>query len=79
MYLKQLNIIFKNFKNKYLIIEFIPEGDPKVSILIKGDKSKLKNYNLEYFKELCSTLFEIIEMSKLNESNRTLLLLKVRK
>ena len=79
LYLKQLNIIFKNFKNKYLIIEFIPEGDPKVSILIKGDKSKLKNYNLEYFKELCSTLFEIIEMSKLNESNRTLLLLKVRK
>lgn len=72
----QIAEMFSNFSNGYVIIEFIPKGDSKVSILLKDKTHNYKEYNEAEFINALSVYFNIKEVISLKESLRKLILLE---
>lgn len=64
---------------KYLIIEFIPKSDSKVKQLLSSRKDIFLNYNIKNFEKEFSDYFEILQINQVNNSNRILYLMKVKK
>ena len=62
-----------------LIIEFVPKQDSKVQILLSTREDIFSNYNEECFEAEYSKYFEIEEKVKIDESERTLYLMKNKK
>jgi hypothetical protein len=72
----QITEMFSLFSSKYLITEFIPANDSKVQLLIKNKKIDLSAYTIESFKTALEKYFNIIEETKLADSDRILILLQ---
>lgn len=68
--------LFSKFTKNYLIVEFIPNLDRKVKVLMLGKSARAEGYNYELFMKNIHTNFELIEQVKLDFSSRTLLLLR---
>jgi hypothetical protein len=68
--------MFSNFSKGYVIIEFIPKGDSKVSILLKDKTHDYKEYDEVEFMNALSVYFNIKEVISLKESLRKLILLE---
>jgi SAM-dependent methyltransferase len=73
---EQISLIFADFSNKYLIVEFIPINDNKVQILIKGRSNNLIDYNENYFTLALSKYFFIKETLSLKNTCRKLFLIE---
>lgn len=72
----QISLIFANFSNGFLIVEFIPINDNKVQKIIKGKSFNLNEYNENHFIKEFSNLFIIRETVSLNDTARRLFLLE---
>ena len=71
--------IFKMFSENYLIVEFIPDTDNKVQLLIKDKMINLVEYNEENFITVFSSWFLIKEAISIKDSGRRLFLLERKK
>ena len=74
--LSQIAEMFSLFSSKYLITEFIPANDSKVQLLIKNRNKDLSAYTIEAYKTALEKYFNIIEETKLDGSERILILLQ---
>ena len=74
--LSQIAEMFSLFSSKYLITEFIPANDSKVQLLIKNRNKNLSAYTIEAYKTALEKYFNIIEETKLDCSERILILLQ---
>ncbi|MEI6586878.1 MAG: hypothetical protein WCL56_12375 [Sediminibacterium sp.] len=74
--LSQIAEMFALFSSKYLITEFIPANDSKVQLLIKNRNKDLRTYTIEAYKTALEKYFNIIETTKLDGSERILILLQ---
>jgi hypothetical protein len=72
----QIAEMYSIFSSKYLITEFVPESDFKVQLLIKNRNKDLSSYTLELYKISLEKYFNIIEATKLDDSDRILILLQ---
>ena len=72
----QIAEMFSSFSKGYVIIEFIPKGDSKVSILLKDKTHDYKEYDEAEFIKALSVYFNIKEVISLKESLRKLILLE---
>jgi SAM-dependent methyltransferase len=72
----QIAEMYSMFSSKYLITEFVPESDSKVQLLIKNKNKDLSSYTLELYKISLEKYFNIIEATKLDDSDRILILLQ---
>jgi len=61
-----------------LIIEFIPKEDSQVEVLLKTRDDIFNQYNQVEFEKAFSRYYDIIELSKIDDSDRTLFLMKRR-
>ncbi|MFT4521345.1 MAG: hypothetical protein ACI8ZN_000274 [Bacteroidia bacterium] len=61
---------------KYLIIEFVPKGDSQVDILLTTRTDIFPNYTLQGFEKAFLPFFDVIQKVGVNESTRTMYLLK---
>jgi len=61
---------------KYLIIEFVPKEDSNVQILLQNRKDIFDHYSKQGFEKTFSEYFRIIQVENIQESKRTLYLLK---
>ena len=64
---------------KNLIIEFVPKSDSKVKILLSTREDIFPNYTEECFENEYSKYFDIIEKIKIDNTERTLYLMKNKK
>lgn len=64
--------------SNYLIIEFVPKEDSKVQTLLATREDIFDKYDINNFKREFENCFEIIEESLIDNSKRTLFLLKNR-
>lgn len=60
--------------SKYLIIEFIPESDPKIVFLLQSKNRKLLNYNVIEFEHSMCFKFKIIKKIEIFNSSRIIYL-----
>ena len=74
--LSQIAEMFSLFSSKYLITEFIPANDSKVQLLIKNRNKDLSAYTIDSYKNALEKYFNIIEETKLDGSERILILLQ---
>lgn len=74
--LSQIAEMFSLFSSKYLITEFIPANDSKVQLLIKNRNKDLSAYTIDSYKKALEKYFNIIETTKLDGSERKLILLQ---
>ena len=74
--LSQITEMFSLFSSKYLITEFIPANDSKVQLLIKNRNKDLSAYTIDSYKNALEKYFNIIEETKLDGSERILILLQ---
>ena len=72
----QIAEMFSMFSKGHAIIEFIPKGDSKVSILLKDKTHEHKEYQETEFIDALSVYFKIKEVVSLKESLRKLILLE---
>lgn len=78
------NITFSQVANYFsglsdwLIIEFIPKTDSQVVKLLSSRKDIYSNYSIELFEKEFKNYFEIIDCVPIEESERTLYLMKVK-
>jgi hypothetical protein len=63
---------------EWAIVEFIPKTDPKVELLLADREDVFSSYNQEQFERACSAHFTIEEREPINESERSLYLLRAR-
>lgn len=61
---------------KYLIIEFVPKGDSQVQKLLSTRKDIFEHYHQDGFEKAFQEQFTIINKNNINESERTLYLLR---
>lgn len=61
---------------KFLIIEFVPKDDSQVAKLLLNRKDIFPNYTLEYFEQIFSSRFDLLEKELLADSTRVLYLFK---
>ena len=77
------NVPFENIANYFsklcdtLIIEFVPKNDSKVQILLLNREDVFPDYTIENFKEQFSKYFTIEESIPVEDSLRTVFLMKV--
>ena len=62
---------------EYLIIEFVPKNDSQVQKLLRTRKDIFEVYDEDHFEEIFRKYYEIINKKQINESKRTLYLMKV--
>ena len=74
--LSQIAEMFSLFSSKLLITEFIPANDSKVQLLIKNRNKDLSGYTINTYKTALEKYFKIIEETKLDGSERILILLQ---
>jgi 23S rRNA U2552 (ribose-2'-O)-methylase RlmE/FtsJ len=72
----QITELLAKFNSKYLIIEFVPIQDSKVQLLIKNKQKDFSSYTQENFTAALIEYFKIIEVKKIEGSDRELLLLE---
>ena len=72
----QITELLAKFNSKYLIIEFVPIQDSKVQLLIKNKQRDFSNYTQENFIEALLQYFKLIEIKKMEDTDRQLLLLE---
>ena len=72
----QIAELLAKFNSKYLIVEFVPIQDSKVKLLIKNKQSKFSSYTQENFTEALLQYFKLLEIKKIEGSDRELLLLE---
>ena len=60
----------------WLVIEFVPKSDPKVRKLLATREDVFPGYTREGFEEAFGTVFEIRESQQIEQSERTLYLMK---
>lgn len=63
-------------KTKYLLIEFVPKGDPKVQQLLSHRKDVFENYDQTTFENSFLVYFEILNKETIQTTNRILYLMK---
>jgi SAM-dependent methyltransferase len=68
--------LFAKFNSKYLIIEFVPIHDSKVQLLIKNKQKDFSSYTQENFTASLLQYFKLIEVKKMEDTDRQLLLLE---
>ena len=68
--------LFAKFNSKYLIVEFVPIQDSKVQLLIKNKQRDFSSYTQENFRTALSEYFKLLEIIKIEGSDRELLLLE---
>ena len=61
---------------EYLIIEFVPKDDTKVIKLLSTRKDIFNDYNIDYFENVFSNYYKIIEKNKIRNSKRVIYLMK---
>ena len=61
---------------KYLIIEFIDKNDSQIKKLLQNREDVFEDYTEDNFESLALTYFEIVDSSKIKNSNRKMYLLK---
>lgn len=64
---------------KWLVIEFVPKEDKKVQTLLKNRNDIFNQYNQKTFESVFKNYFEIITIQPIQDSLRTLYLMKVLK
>jgi hypothetical protein len=62
--------------SKYLVIEFIPKSDSQVQRLLQTREDIFYDYNVKSFEEVFSRYFTIIESVKIQDSDRTMYLMR---
>jgi hypothetical protein len=66
---------FARVVNKYLIIEFVPKTDEKVTLMLRGKKDIYTSYNEEKFAKEFGDRFRLIEKQPVGDSGRVMYLL----
>jgi len=61
---------------EYLIIEFVPKNDSQVKKLLASRKDIFDRYDIESFRNDYSHYFDILEEKNIENSERTLFLMK---
>jgi SAM-dependent methyltransferase len=72
----QIAELLAKFNSKYLIIEFVPIQDSKVQLLIKNKQRDFSNYTQENFTAALLQYFKLVEVKKMEGTDRELLLLE---
>jgi FkbM family methyltransferase len=72
----QIAELLAKFNSKYLIIEFVPIQDSKVQLLIKNKQKDFSSYTQENFTASLLQYFKLIEVKKMEDTDRQLLLLE---
>jgi precorrin-6B methylase 2 len=72
----QIAELFAKFNSKYLIVEFVPIQDSKVQLLIKNKQRDFSSYTQENFTTALLEYFKLMEIKKIEGSDRELLLLE---
>ena len=72
----QIAEILAKFNSKYLIIEFVPIQDSKVQLLIKNKQRDFSSYTQEKFTAALMQYFKLVEVKKMGDTDRELLLLE---
>jgi FkbM family methyltransferase len=72
----QIAELLAKFNSKYLIIEFVPIRDSKVQLLIKNKQKDFSIYTQENFTIALLQYFKLIEVKKMEDTDRQLLLLE---
>ena len=72
----QIAELLAKFDSKYLIIEFVPIQDSKVQLLIKNKQRDFSSYTQENFTASLLKYFKLIEVKKMEGTDRELLLLE---
>jgi hypothetical protein len=72
----QIAELFAKFNSKYLIVEFVPIKDSKVQLLIKNKQRNFTGYTQENFTAAVLKYFKLMEIKKIEGSDRELLLLE---
>ena len=70
----QITELLAKFNSKYLIIEFVPIQDSKVQLLIKNKQRDFSSYTQENFTASLLEYFKLIEVKKMEGTDRELLL-----
>jgi ribosomal protein L11 methylase PrmA len=75
-----LPLVAKEFARlcRYLLIEFVPHDDPKVSFMLSSREDIFGGYSEEAFRRAFESFFEISAREKLGDSGRTLYLMEAR-
>jgi hypothetical protein len=72
----QIAELLSKFNSKYLIVEFVPIQDSKVQLLIKNKQKDFSSYTQENFTTTLFEYFKLMEIKKIEGSDRELLLLE---
>jgi FkbM family methyltransferase len=72
----QITELLAKFNSKYLIVEFVPILDSKVQLLIKNKQRDFSSYTQENFIAALLEYFKLMEIKKIEGSDRELLLLE---
>jgi SAM-dependent methyltransferase len=72
----QIAELLAKFNSKYLIVEFVPIQDSKVQLLIKNKQKDFSSYTQENFRTALLEYFKLMEIKKIEGSDRELLLLE---
>jgi ribosomal protein L11 methylase PrmA len=72
----QIATVLNKLSNKYLIVEFIDIADKKVQELIVNNYTNQEDYTETNFIESLAKYFKILEIKKLQNSNRSLLFME---
>jgi SAM-dependent methyltransferase len=72
----QIAELLVKFNSKYLIVEFVPIQDSKVQLLIKNKQKDFSSYTQENFIPALLQYFRLMEIKKIEGSDRELLLLE---
>ena len=62
--------------SEYLIMEFVPKDDSQVQLLLNTRIDIFPDYNQQNFESQFSEYYEIIEMTRLEDSKRTMYLFR---
>ena len=72
----QIAELLAKFNSKYLIIEFVPIQDSKVQLLIKNNQRDFSFYTQENFTAALLQYFKLVEVKKMGDTDREILLLE---
>ena len=72
----QIAELLAKFNSKILIIEFVPIQDSKVQLLIKNKQRDFSSYTQENFTAALMQYFKLVEVKKMEGTDRELLLLE---
>jgi len=62
---------------RYLIIEYVPQEDSQVQLMLATRKNIFEDYDLYHFRQAFQQFYELVEETPLAGSNRTIFLMRV--